>query len=361
MGSFSAPTPAASVVYGTPRAKLEFDQLGRVRYTPTADSPTPWLFGNLVTSGQKVGFATAQDGLVAMRHRWSTIPVTDVGAVEMLGMQAYYNPPGASTMPVECIDSTAVSEGPNHTGNIQPITAAIAKTGTSTNTAAASFTAWPGYAITAGTITTLYGFRSLGGQLVGGGTVTNMYGFYAEQITRTAGTAGAAVFVMPSGGGTNIGLLLAKGSAKPTMWIQDNASAFVLVQAADSTTTWTWTLPPNDGGVGDQLTVAAGNGVSTWAAAASSEVYKDILGTLEPSVALERIRTTPIKRWRYKADAARSTGDKETEYESITAETAPWAMHFKGQVFNPLSAFGNVAAAVQALAQKVEALEARVA
>lgn len=295
----------------------------------------------------------------------------DIGAatsVEALAMQTYYNPGATSTVLLECLDATTVSEGANHTGALTTIAAALGKTGSSINSSASSFTAWPGYSLVAGEIESVYGFRSLGSQFAGGTNIANFYGFYADEITRavigttadTSGLAAGAWFVMPSGGETNIALMLAKGTAKPTFWIQDNASAFVIIQAADSTTSWNWVLPPNDGNAGQQLQTN-GSGVTTWEAAASTREVKLLDGPIDPQEALDRVLSAPVYRFRYDPDRQGVGGDYETEFVGVVADEAPWVMMHKGRIFSPISAFGHAAAAIQALSAKVDELEARIA
>lgn len=123
-----------------------------------------------------------------------------------------------------------------------------------------------------------------------------------------------------------------------------------------------YTVPPDDGDAGEQLQTN-GSGVLTWESAASMRQFKDVLGRLDPRDALRRIEQAGIYAFRYRKPAEgerlMNTGDFDTEYTGVMADEAPWAMHHKGKIFSPISAFGHAAAAIQALASRVSALEGR--
>ena len=127
------------------------------------------------------------------------------------------------------------------------------------------------------------------------------------------------------------------------------------------------TLPTAVGAAGQQLTDAAGDGVCSWAAAGSLREIKEFVGgLLDPTVALQRILAAPVELWRYKQ--GHGTGDHETIYAGVVADKAPWAMHFGGAIFSPVSAAGHAYAAIQALwaenvdlRSRVTRLEARFA
>jgi hypothetical protein len=107
------------------------------------------------------------------------------------------------------------------------------------------------------------------------------------------------------------------------------------------------------------LTDAAGNGVTSWAAAASKREYKNILSTVTSKTdALLSILKTPIYNFRYKEGVG--TGDYKTVYTGLLADEAPWAMHFDGGILNPVNMFGYTVLSIQALHEKIEKLEEKI-
>ena len=106
------------------------------------------------------------------------------------------------------------------------------------------------------------------------------------------------------------------------------------------------TLPTAVGGAGEQLTDAAGNGVTSWAAAASSREFKDIRGEANPQDALSLMLNTKAYRFHYKKGYG--TKDYRTEYVGPVAEEAPWAMHYAGRVINPVNTLGYMVLGFQA-------------
>lgn len=73
--------------------------------------------------------------------------------------------------------------------------------------------------------------------------------------------------------------------------------------------------------------------------------------------------TLPLFDFTYKTQSESeervvTTGDTKTRYTGIKAEDAPWAMHHNGRILNPVNTFGHMMLGLQALAAKVEALEA---
>ncbi len=104
-------------------------------------------------------------------------------------------------------------------------------------------------------------------------------------------------------GTTNPGALLDLGTAGTKLGVirfAGSTSGNVTVQPAVAAGTWTLTLPTAVGSAGQQLTDAAGNGVTSWTAASSKREYKNILGTVEPKEALSAILRTPVYRFKYK-------------------------------------------------------------
>ena len=137
-------------------------------------------------------------------------------------------------------------------------------------------------------------------------------------------------------------------------------SGVVTMAVAAAAGTWTITLPTAVGTAGFQLTDAAGNGVTSWAAAASLREYKDILGLWDkPQDALDKILGTQVYRFHYKPGMG--TGDKETEYVGIMGDEAPWAMHFNGGIVNPVNALGYMCLGFQAVDARIAVLEGELA
>ena len=152
---------------------------------------------------------------------------------------------------------------------------------------------------------------------------------------------------------SNAGMLILGGGARADgsygYSLAGTTSGIVTVRCAASAGNWTMTLPTGVGAAGQQLTDAAGDGVCSWAAASSLRAHKTLLGHLLPVDALNAIRAAPIHLFRYKEGMG--TQDDETVYAGPVADETPWAMHYRGSIFNPVSAFGYTAAAIQALVE----------
>lgn len=155
------------------------------------------------------------------------------------------------------------------------------------------------------------------------------------------------------------------GTSTGSMLFGGATSGVVTLTVAAAAGTWTMTLPAAAGGAGEQLTDAAGNGITSWAAASLGE-WKNDLGILDPHEALEAVVSAPTHRFTYNTDVlpvGKSDGGG-FEFTGIFAEEAPWAMYGKrdgyksGIAFSPVNAVGYLRAAVQALNEKVEKLEA---
>lgn len=119
------------------------------------------------------------------------------------------------------------------------------------------------------------------------------------------------------------------------------------------------------GSDGEQLTSGGAAAECDWAAAASLRKFKDILGIRDDAEkVLDQIVNTPVYDFRYKrskpGEHVVSTGDHDTVYTGIVAEDAPWAMHYKGKILNPISTFGYTVLALKALTARLKALEAAV-
>lgn len=146
------------------------------------------------------------------------------------------------------------------------------------------------------------------------------------------------------------------GSIQGLMNIQGVTSGVVGLTVAAAAGTWTMTLPTAVGTAGFQLTDAAGNGVTSWAAAASRREWKNILSyRVTPQDALDRILGVTAYPFTYKEGYG--TGDVVTEYLGVMADEAPWAMHHDGGIFNPINAFGHTVLAFQAHETRIAKLE----
>ena len=139
------------------------------------------------------------------------------------------------------------------------------------------------------------------------------------------------------------------GTTLGTIGIAGNTSGLVTLSVAAAAGTWTMKLPTAVGAAGQQLTDAAGDGVTSWAAAASRREWKDILREwTDPQVALDRMLATKVYDFRYRADSP-NTGDIDTVYTGVMSDEAPWAMHHQGSIVNPVNSLGYSILAIQAL------------
>ena len=127
------------------------------------------------------------------------------------------------------------------------------------------------------------------------------------------------------------------------------------VRAPNVDADWTFTFPTHAGANGQQLTTN-GSGSTSWAAASSTRDSKDVTGRMDPCAAITAITRAPIYRFHYKA--GQGTGDTETEYVGIVADEAPWAMHYDGQILNPVNTAGYAFAALQCQQAQIAALTA---
>lgn len=156
------------------------------------------------------------------------------------------------------------------------------------------------------------------------------------------------------------------GTTLGTIGIAGNTSGLVTLSVAAAAGTWTMKLPTAVGTAGFQLTDAAGDGVTSWAAAGSRREWKDITGRVEPQEALASVLATPVYKFRYKPGGV-GTGDYETEYVGVMADEAPWAMHHNNSIVSPINTLGYSVLSIQALhgqvqlsAERIAALERRI-
>ena len=147
------------------------------------------------------------------------------------------------------------------------------------------------------------------------------------------------------------------GTTLGTIGIAGNTSGLVTLSVAAAAGTWTMKLPTGVAGTaGFQLTDAAGDGVTSWASAASTKTAKNIINQFQNTKdALNKMLSASVYLFKYKEGMG--TGDLETEYVGIMAEESPWAMHFNNKILNPVSTFGYTVLSIQALHDKITALE----
>lgn len=160
--------------------------------------------------------------------------------------------------------------------------------------------------------------------------------------------------------------------AANSVWaITGSALVFEGATADANEATLTFTDPAADGtltltlagqAAGEQLQTD-GSGVLTWEAAGSKREYKTLEGRIDPAEALQAILSAPVYRFHYRPVGANgerttTTGDFRTQYVGIMADEAPWAMHHNGNILNPVNTAGYTFAAIQALEQRLAALEA---
>lgn len=151
--------------------------------------------------------------------------------------------------------------------------------------------------------------------------------------------------------GTTTGSLILAGATSNT----------VTVKAQDAAGSVTFLLPAAVGSNGEQLTTNGGTPATmSWASAASSREFKNILGSLSDRAeeALARVLSRDVYEFRYRKDAKMSTGDFDTTYHGIVADEYPEVMHYDGRIFNPINAFGELMLAVKALAKRIDNMEA---
>lgn len=169
----------------------------------------------------------------------------------------------------------------------------------------------------------------------------------------------AAVLDM-AGSATIVGLTLGvAGTTTGRLLLSGTTSGVVTVTPAAAAGTWTMQLPAAVGAAGEQLTDAAGNGVTSWAAAASLREYKDVGERMSPQDALRAMLEIPVHRFHYKA--GKGTQDRSTEYVGVMADEAPQFMHYGGRIVNPVNTLGYTIGAVQALHQEIESLRRELA
>ena len=118
-------------------------------------------------------------------------------------------------------------------------------------------------------------------------------------------------------------------------------------------------LGTDHGDDGQQLTSGGDDAACDWTAASSLREHKNIGSEADAGQALQAMLDATPYHFRYKEK--HGTGDSRTEYIGVMADDAPWAMHYKGTIVNPVNTLGYTVLAVQALNDKIERLESLLA
>jgi hypothetical protein len=151
-------------------------------------------------------------------------------------------------------------------------------------------------------------------------------------------------------GGATLGLA---GTSTGVLRLEGSTSGYTQVQPAAAAGSWTMTLPAAVGTAGQQLTDVNGDGITSWTAAGSLRILKDIDSMItDPNIALNQLLETNIYNFHYKEGMG--TGDSDTQYVGVMADESPWAMHYDGRVINPVNTLGYMVLGVRALNNKIE-------
>ena len=325
-------------------------------------------FGNLAPLPDG---ATLEPGrLVNIHHLFGA----EAAAAQIEALSIIVSASGTTSTLKEAIDAVVSVTSANDTGEVQTIAAAVKKTSASTNATGFSFAAWPQFFISAGTITTGGGLRVYGVQNTGGGAIgtfagvqidatsleyTNWYGISVGAKTGAATTVSVAcLLTQPVGGAAHALWLERSATTQPTMIWRNLAGSTVTITVPTTVTSYTLTLPPDDGTSG-QVLHTNGSGVTTWDTDdGSSRELKVITGRLTTKKAIDRIMALPpVSTFRYDPDAKGVGGDYETEFTGYMADEVPWLMKNRGTQVSVINAFGTLAPVVQNHEARLRALE----
>ena len=114
-------------------------------------------------------------------------------------------------------------------------------------------------------------------------------------------------------------------------------------------------LGTDHGSDGEQLTSGGDDAACDWTAASSLREHKHIGKKANPDDALKAMLDSKAYHFHYKDRLG--TGDSDTEYVGVMADDAPWAMHYKGKIVNPVNSLGYTVLSIQALHDKITKLE----
>jgi len=177
-------------------------------------------------------------------------------------------------------------------------------------------------------------------------------------------TPGSDLVLVDRGTISNAGLLTWAGALTVTGAVIASSTCYITGAATIMST-----LTAGADGVGsdgEQLTSGGAAAECDWAAAGSLRRFKELLGLrTDVERVLEMVKETPVYDFRYRkgvdGEHVISTGDRETVYTGPVAEEAPWAMHHKGKILNPVNTFGYTLLALKGLLERMERLEAKLA
>ena len=193
------------------------------------------------------------------------------------------------------------------------------------------------------------------------GATTDMPGRIVFLTSPDGSQTPAARMTVLSGATTLAAIQLGTaGTSNGRIGLAGSTSGVVTIQAAAAASSVAYVLPGADGTCGQQLTT---NGSGTLSfAAASLGAYKDDYGIVCSGEAFNTIMHTPIHKFKYNKDRV-PTGQWAPDYElvGVFGEESPHYMQgLHNEVFSPMKSVSYLTSAVQYLAAKVEALEARV-
>jgi len=158
-------------------------------------------------------------------------------------------------------------------------------------------------------------------------------------------------------GGIGVGI---PGGTTGCVRYAGGTSGVVTTTVAAAAGTWTFTYPTAVPACCGMQLAATTAGVGSWTAAASVREVKNILGEVCRDEAYSNIINAPVYRFTYKDEFKENISFANSMYPftGIMADESPWAMQGeRNRIFSPINAFGNLTAAFQVLAEKVEDLE----
>jgi hypothetical protein len=161
------------------------------------------------------------------------------------------------------------------------------------------------------------------------GTISTLYGIKIDDL---------------DGAANNYGIYVENADTL-SLWIDAGVSRF---DGAIS-------LGTDMGDDGQQLTSGGDDAACDWTAASSLREHKHIGKEADRNEALQAMLGSKAYHFQYRQKMG--TGDSATEYVGLMADDAPWAMHYKGKIVNPVNTLGYTVLSIQALNDKIEKLE----
>jgi len=175
-------------------------------------------------------------------------------------------------------------------------------------------------------------------------------------VANTCVTGTTIATLLIKAGSLQLGLV---GGVAPTLDFQGSTACVTKFAAGTDPMNITYTLPADASiATGEQLSSTCA-GVLSWTADTSLRSMKNLLGDTCKCEAYEHIVNAHVYDFTYKDEwkhKARGSGRPEP-FTGIMADEAPWAMQGNdNQQFSAINAFGQLTAAFQVLAGKVDAL-----